>query len=592
MAGPSGADDSRIGWCGVDLDTTDTTVESSATGIYQVPSELAFVCRPKTRRPPADVAGVRRGVSFQAVASRKYVTGVGSSSGSSALLELRSPHTVVTTFVSVLTTFRAVQQQIEWWSTKAGVVGRALGDELYRELLGVTVCNATSSVQAVAQFWGCVTEFLLENTNHELQATASSLSSANEEGPTSGGREAEKVFFVVFPNCPELYDYKHMFTLVAAMEFAKESCRQLGKQLTLGIFHPHYKQSPNLMSPERHSPFPVVALQLNPGGSTAVTPPPPKDARPKRQRGNYIVRKPRTANEDDDDEDDEEAVQRAYGRIHNLDEQRNVLEVLFNSAAVPGSDAHPVGSPNRSTDRAVFGEVTTSTPEQVLSRSFRDEHQWRTRRLPDDAVRDMCQHWMAQHRFVDARHTLPNRALRFMDTVDPARWTISSSKVGEAVYAEVWAVIHELHELGRRAEQRLLASAAAVSHNTTAEDAHPSVADNAPPAAHQPFHHFVLRSLLSLPPVASVADKPPRRRPPVVLSSMVVSTKFCAFNAPAFKRFAISINAALKRLSQGRMFLEVFHNEYVGQDGFDHSLRRSPFPMIQICYEVSKPSKE
>jgi hypothetical protein len=66
-----------------------------------------------------------------------------------------------------------------------------------------------------------------------------------------------------------------------------------------------------------------------------------------------------------------------------------------------------------------------------------------------------------------------------------------------------------------------------------------------------------------------------------------VSTKFCAFNAPAFKRFAITVNAVLKRFTGGRMFLEVFHNEYVGGNGFDPSIRRSPFPMIQVCYLVN-----
>lgn len=39
-----------------------------------------------------------------------------------------------------------------------------------------------------------------------------------------------------------------------------------------------------------------------------------------------------------------------------------------------------------------------------------------------------------------------------------------------------------------------------------------------------------------------------------------------------------------------QMFLEVFHPEYVGNQGYDSQLRRSPFPTIQICYEVRKTS--
>jgi hypothetical protein len=37
-------------------------------------------------------------------------------------------------------------------------------------------------------------------------------------------------------------------------------------------------------------------------------------------------------------------------------------------------------------------------------------------------------------------------------------------------------------------------------------------------------------------------------------------------------------------LTNGQMFLEVFHPEYVGKKGYNSVMRRSPFPMIQICY--------
>lgn len=38
------------------------------------------------------------------------------------------------------------------------------------------------------------------------------------------------------------------------------------------------------------------------------------------------------------------------------------------------------------------------------------------------------------------------------------------------------------------------------------------------------------------------------------------------------------------------MFIEVFHPEYVGNKGYNSELRRSPFPMIQVCYEVKRKS--
>jgi hypothetical protein len=88
-------------------------------------------------------------------------------------------------------------------------------------------------------------------------------------------------------------------------------------------------------------------------------------------------------------------------------------------------------------------------------------------------------------------------------------------------------------------------------------------------------------------------------------SILFISTKFCAFNAQSFKRFAISIHLSLQRSLQMsveekskkgntvqpklNVYLEVFHPEYIGSTkGYNHSLRRSPFPMILICYEVGK----
>lgn len=72
-----------------------------------------------------------------------------------------------------------------------------------------------------------------------------------------------------------------------------------------------------------------------------------------------------------------------------------------------------------------------------------------------------------------------------------------------------------------------------------------------------------------------------------VVSSLFIARTYSSYNASEFKRFAITVNAALKHLTEGKMFLELFHPEYVAsRAGAQHSNRRSPYPMIQICYRT------
>ena len=72
-----------------------------------------------------------------------------------------------------------------------------------------------------------------------------------------------------------------------------------------------------------------------------------------------------------------------------------------------------------------------------------------------------------------------------------------------------------------------------------------------------------------------------------VISSLFIVKKYASYNASEFKRFAVTVNAALKYLTGGKMFLELFHPEYVANRvGAKHTSRRSPYPMIQICYRV------
>lgn len=369
-----------------------------------------------------------------------------------------------------------------------------------------------------------------------------------------GAHDEGAVQFVTFPSCPDLYDYKTFFTFVTAMEFSKENCLHFGKRLIVSLFHPHFKNSPKLLCPERHSPFPAAGLQLTRSQRSF----PPKEKDSKRQRGNFIA-----ARETDGDDD----LPLAQSRIRDIDQQRDILEVLFNSAAVSGSDQERLAS---------IGDYFYET-DPSLVRSFQTEQQLRRRRLPAPKVISICQKWVEKHRYMDGRGTKENRALRFVDTVED-RWTVSEHKIAEMVYADIWKAISQLYELGQEKEQLLC-------RDPSPTKPPPSTASAKLPTRFSQFD-FVRSLSRSFQP--SIRDERVPRQRPVVISSFFVVTKFCAFNAQSFKRYAITINAALKRLTGGRMFLEVFHTEYTGQSGFDNSLRRSPFPMIQICYEVKR----
>jgi len=488
-----------------------------------------------------------------------------------------------------------VFEQVELWSSKSGVVGDFFGDELYQEVVGMSLCNATDVVGALAQFWTTITSVIRNHTDHEYsplrwttKSDAVRPSDQKNDVPTG-----DKVHFAVFPNCQDLYDYKTMFTFLAAVEFSKETCLHLGKRFSLSLFHPKFRNGPKMLSPERHSPFPIAGLQFHQPGRRLFTEPglSPSDAVPKRQRGNGHFT---TVFVDKYEEEDEDANLTAIveGRLFDISDQRDRLEVLFNSAAVAGSDEDVLGSigdydtPDIGASTSSSGEVLSE--EDILTLNFRKEQQTRRRNLPKARVKSISKAWINKHRFADPRRTQENVALRFIDSLPDDGWFVSDHKAAEFVYADIWQVISGLYQAGLKKEE-----IRARKLSEKEEDVPETFLENND-APHRKgrgvsSHFDFLKSFgrpFQINGGEDAKKKISRPQSKDTISSMFVATKFCAYNAQQFKRFAITINAALKRLTGGRMFLEVFHNEYTGRSGFDSALRRSPFPMIQIVYEM------
>ena len=455
----------------------------------------------------------------------------------------------------------AVQEQVELWATKSGVVGDFFGDEFYQDIQGVAVSQSNTVIGCLADFWQAIANVIDDHTDE--------FSPVRWITPQ---KNTERIHFVVFPNCPDLYHYKTMFTFVTAMEFSKELCLHMGKRFSITLFHPHFKDSPKLFSPERHSPFPVSGLQFG-GRYTIRHKPSLTSTQPKRQRGNGL--QPAIDSDNDSDDDDDEESPTVASRIRDLEEQRKHFEVLYNSAAASGSHQDTVLSTRDYHTSTTT--TTTNSPDSSLSLCFQQEQQIRRRNLSNETVQEMSQRWMEQN-------VNNNRALQFMDTIET--YSISEHKIAEKVYADIWRAINDLFEDGRQADRE----AAMLKHQQVEASIQEEARSESQEKGATRFHQFEWMKSLSRPwqsAVKSQNDEEPR---PVVKSSIFVATKFCAYNAESFKRFAITINAALKRLTDGRMFLEVFHPEYVGKQGFDNAKRRSPFPMIQICYEVKPQS--
>ncbi len=75
-------------------------------------------------------------------------------------------------------------------------------------------------------------------------------------------QELNTVYMVVFPNAPTMWNYEIMVTALQALTISTPLLPSRMQHLQLDLFHPNYKYSPRMWSPEMHSPFPTLALSI------------------------------------------------------------------------------------------------------------------------------------------------------------------------------------------------------------------------------------------------------------------------------------------------------------------------------------------
>mmetsp|Transcript_625 Transcript_625/g.983 ORF Transcript_625/g.983 Transcript_625/m.983 type:complete len:420 (+) Transcript_625:70-1329(+) len=140
-------------------------------------------------------------------------------------------------------TRKEVKKKTRDWIKKSGTIGQMEGTELFENLAGIKVCRESDIVGCIAYFWRIIVKDILQVDRD--------------------GRD-HSVYMVVFPNCKALYTYDNLKLLNQAITLGSEICMYLGSEVSLTLFHPSYKNSPKMFSPERHSPFPTSGVQFRP----------------------------------------------------------------------------------------------------------------------------------------------------------------------------------------------------------------------------------------------------------------------------------------------------------------------------------------
>jgi hypothetical protein len=118
-----------------------------------------------------------------------------------------------------------------------------------KDLRVASSCNTL--VESLAYLWDVLADVL------EQERTESSPPSS----AGAGSRTGSALHLIVFPKSKPLWDYDTMVTLLQAIQISKPLLPS-ELELRIDLFHPDYKHSPKMWSPETHSPFPTVGLSI------------------------------------------------------------------------------------------------------------------------------------------------------------------------------------------------------------------------------------------------------------------------------------------------------------------------------------------
>ena len=283
--------------------------------------------------------------------------------------------------LSFLKHFTLVLRRVEEWATTCGVVTVDDGALHVSHL-----CNAATLLDVMDQFWNHMAK---QSTQQEPTSNSPQQQQQQQQQQHHNQQPEftpqEDLALLVIPHCPNLYRYATMVQVVQILVKSLAECDD-NFDVPFNIFHPTYKDSPKLWSPERHAPFPVLGYRIiynnnnknnSPETLTSQQPLSPLD----------------------------------LGQTSALEHQREILEQLFASpaAATPFNDA---------TNLDFLEEVS------------------------DETIQEQCEAWIAL--FQTNNDAEPNYALRYSDTI--VDWHVCRESTAVSAYQNVWKALKDLQE--------------------------------------------------------------------------------------------------------------------------------------------------
>jgi len=330
----------------------------------------------------------------------------------------------------------------------------------HRSSRNVKVCNGESVIECLSDVWDSI-----DDSRAKFQTTRSKGKSRSNSYKNDMSSHIE---LIIFPLCPDMYNYKIVQRTIQELRECYQYCSSFGKEYVVSAFHPNFNNEPRMLSPIRHSPFPCIGLHTR-----------------RRTESEEIgpLNEMLTMNSIIHDNIDGNAS----NKMETVDHERKSLESIFNTEAVTGSY-----------NDAMVESIAVD--EEVLY------------------FVEQTQHWMTQQ-----CKNENNSALRYCDSIGD-RWSVTSSRLEETIYREVWKTILEVLKVKKLQDQK---------------------------------------------------------REALDASAILIASNFSLYNAQRFKRIAVSINKSLRN-AKCDISMELFHPEFVGQNDAASYFRRSPFPTLQI----------
>lgn len=121
-----------------------------------------------------------------------------------------------------------------------------------KDLLVASSCHST--LECITFLWNAIADGLEDEISNNQFSTSSTTKNSNSA-------TAAAVKLIVFPNSKSLWNYNTIVTMLEAVQIAMPFL-PTELDLRLDLFHPNFKHSPKMWSPQWHSPFPTVGITI------------------------------------------------------------------------------------------------------------------------------------------------------------------------------------------------------------------------------------------------------------------------------------------------------------------------------------------